>query len=135
MVTLEYLKTRELSELQALYEQYVGSKPHHARKHESLALELIQVMPQEQQEPEVIEAELIPVEYNSHEAIRQKLKPYTDRGLNLQFDGDVWTIKNGMAMDSGHVSVPLRLIEVKASLIMKARYPAKVKIDGQEVLA
>lgn len=131
MYTRELLQTKSLDVLRAIATQ-IGLTPHHASKEEKIITEILMV-----QKPE-IKAEEKPVEVavmNDPDEIRKALKFFTDKGGKVMFTDENWHIKNGIAEDSGHLTVPIPSIVTKAQMLLRARMPARIKIDGEEMLA
>lgn len=74
---------------------------------------------------------------NTANDILAALEPLRGKGLLIRVDdGDkTWIVKKAEAEDSGTFFMPLKVIVRKASEIARARHPAKVRIDGVEMLA
>lgn len=132
----EILMTETDEAIKSLYIQTMGSEPHHRMGKQRMIIEILgaqdvlkaqEVRPQEKKQQ--------PVMLLSQERINEVLSGHIARGLKVIVQDNTWTMKNGAAMDSGHVSVPVDLLKVIADGLMRARMPAKVKIEGEEMFA
>ena len=135
---IEVLKLKPLAELQAMYAQVLGTKPHHMKKAESLAVDILKARPQiatqtveiEQPKPAKKEAPA----WCTESEVRDALAQYIARGAVLTFADDCWQIKYGVASDSGHMSMPLKVIVRKVTTLLNSRLPAVDTTDGTVLL-
>ena len=130
----EILMTETDEAIKSLYIQTMGSEPHHRMGKQRMIIEILGA-----QEIEAQKAKIAPVvapvktKLNTQEEILEALQPQISRGLKVSFDNSGWMLKNGVASDSGHMSVPLILIGEIANGLLRARLPAKIKISGEEM--
>lgn len=79
-----------------------------------------------------------PIRINTEEEVREVCKRFFDKpGFIAIFnDDDTWHFKCKGAEDSGHMSVPLRVILWKAESVARgANAPRMVKIDGETMMS
>lgn len=139
-MNFENLTKLPIEELRTLAAQH-GIKPHHKAKPETLAKQIIDkvVNPapkkQEMQHPAQKPA-AAPV-INTEEQVREACKAYFSReGYEVTFTGETWHFKYAGAEDTGHMSVPLRIIRMKAESVARgARKPVTINFDGERIMA
>ncbi len=80
------------------------------------------IQPNEKKKEEAVKAkksEPTPAVKNTPEEIEKALESFVARGLVLTIDGDTWHVRRDTKSDSGHVTVPLRLIQQSAAVLMR----------------
>lgn len=131
----EVLMTETDEALKSLYRQTLGSDPHHKMGKQRMVIEILGaqelIKQQEQPKPQSV---AVKSKVNTQAEILDALQPQMARGLKVSFDEYGWTIRNGAAMDSGSMTVPLTLMQEIANGLLRARFPAKIKINGEEML-
>jgi len=77
-----------------------------------------------------------PARCNTQEEVREVCKRFFDKpGFLVTFEDDTWRFQCKGAEDSGHMSVPLRVIQWKAEVVSRgANAPKLVKIDGEVMM-
>lgn len=133
------LQNMELDALKELaFKQ--GLTPHHRVKKETLIKQIIEnaTKPQVKQEMQHPAEKKSPeAKMNTEEEIRDACKQYFSKdGFEVTFHENTWRFRYKGAEDSGHMSVPLRVIRMKASTVAGgARLPRTVKNElGQDVM-
>ena len=92
------------------------------------------IMKEFQQKPIVRQApKTVEVVKLTPEEVTEKLQAYINRGLKVRFDDVSWMMKNGAAEDSGSLSMPLVAILQKADHLMRARFPAQINGEFDEI--
>jgi hypothetical protein len=135
LYTEQVLMTETVEALQSLYQQKLGTKPHHKMGKDRLVVEILNATAVEQQpSAQPKPAPKVEPKRVTLEQLMEALEPFAQRGLDISLAGDTWTLKNGPAIDSGHVTVPIELIKISAEALMRARFPAKIGQRGQEML-
>jgi len=133
------LKSRE--ELRAILVS-LGQPPHHMAKEPKMIESIMRIQNTVQPndigaEAKVEKKEPEPAVVLTADEIMEVIQPMIQRGLKVAFldDDKTWSFKNGVAEDSGSVTMPLALIEQRAYALMRARLPARIDIDGVKMLA
>jgi len=107
--------------------------PHH-KASEATIIEKIMQQPVAYQDDalkHVAEKPVAPVQHNTEDDIRNVLKPFTDKGLELSFPGDgTWVINMRGRNESGNMQIPLRVIRIKAENV--SRGPLRLKSMGTD---
>lgn len=112
------LEDRSLTELRAIAQgcgasfDFSTSKAHLLQ---AIRIKSVDIVPKPDAKPvHIAEPERIrtipPSKNVSRETLILILKPFTDRGLKIEFDGDNWTMRAGKKEDSGNMRVPLRIL-------------------------
>jgi hypothetical protein len=81
---------------------------------------LIEALERVNHVPKKVVHEVPPVtERRAHEELRALLKPYTDRGLRIDFPSEnVWRFRRADKEDSGHMTSPVHAIIAAAQGVM-----------------
>ena len=132
---------RDVKDLRVLAAQY-GIKTHHKAKAETIAKAIVEhVTPKP-----VVDVMKHPAEQtvtsqailNTEEGVLAAIDKYVKMdGFVVRFPGDdTWYFSRKGAEEAGHMSVPLRVIKMKAETVSKgARKPFLVKnADGMDVM-
>lgn len=131
------LQKLELPELRTLAIQQ-GMTPHHRAKKDTLIRQIIEHVTQPPVKKDMKHpAEQPPKEakLNTEADVSEAIKPFMKEGYQAIFTEENWHFKYKGAEDCGHMSVPLRVIRMKAESVSRgARNPKMVKIDGEMVL-
>lgn len=131
---LTKLPIEELRVLAAKHE----IKVHHKLKSENIAKLIIDKVTNPQQELKHPAAQpKQATKVNTEEEVRQACEKFLSKeGFIATFKEDTWNFKFAGAEDSGHMSVPLRIIRMKAENVSRgARKPPMVTIDGERIMA
>lgn len=128
-----------IEELRTLAVQH-GIKPHHKAKAETIAKLIIDAVTNTKTQDTMKHESQIekgPAKINTEEEVRQACAThFAKEGFLARFDDDNWYFSCRGAEDSGHMSVPLRVIKMKAENVSRgARSPAMVSIDGEKIMA
>ena len=135
------LISRDVKDLRVMAAQY-GIKTHHKNTAEKIAKLIIEHVsnpkPQVETLKHVAETPKPAALVHSEDEVREVIKNYAAKeGFSVQFPGDdTWIFKYKGAEESGHMSVPLRVIRMKAESVSKgARRMVTVKnSDGHDVM-
>jgi len=136
----EQLTPKSREELRAILVS-LGQPPHHMAKEPSMIESIMRIQntiqPSDLGEKEESVKAPAPVITLTADEIMVVVQPMIQRGLKVSFldDGKTWHFKNGVAEDSGSVTIPLTVIEQRAYSLMRARLPARVDVDGVKMLA
>lgn len=117
-----------------------GLKPHPRAKATTLAKAIIdhvtQPIPQQMKHPaEQPQAE---AHLNTEQEIRTACAQFLDKeGFEARFrDDNTWHFRYKGAEDSGHMSVPMRVIKLKAMVVAQGAHKLrKMKFDNEEIIA
>jgi len=134
-LTLMQLEALPIEQLKAMHISLLGTEPHHKAGTTKIATDILMAQQSPRTATQQIKPVVIKPVYFTKEQIEANVSDFVQRGLSVQVDDETWTFRNGKAIDSGHVSVPLSVQRMSAEMLMQARFPAKIKIDGEEVLA
>lgn len=140
-MNFEELKSRDIKDLRLLAAQY-SIKTHHKQKAETVAkliVEHITAKPhgQEMKHPAERPTEK-PLIINTEEQVREVIAPFSKKaGFEIIFPGDnTWWFKCRGAEEAGHMSVPLRIIRMKAeSVSFGARKAAMIDLGDGPIMA
>lgn len=135
------LASRPLADLRTLAAQY-GIPTHHRAKAETVARLIMEKVSQPPKVERTLEQAPQPVKsipvMHTEDDVRKAIAAFTGKdGFIAQFLPDgTWFFAYRGAEESGHMSVPLRVIRMKAESIAKgSRKPVTVKnILGQDVM-
>ena len=96
----------------------------------------IQKKAREMQHPSQV-AEKKEIKWNTPEEIREAIKKQLDKdGFQALFTDETWHFKFRGAEDTGHLSVPLRVIKMKAENVSYgARALPTVNFDGERIMS
>lgn len=134
------LKEMELPALRTLAIQQ-GMTPHHRSKKETLIRQIIEHVKQPPVKAEMkhpAESAQEAPKKNTQEEILAAIKPFIEKKEDFQaiFTADTWHFKYKGCEDCGNLSIPLRVIKMKAhSVSHGARSPRKMKFDGDTILS
>ena len=134
------LISRDVKDLRLLAAQY-GIKVHGKSGVEKIAkaiIEHITTKPSEALQHSAEKPTSSPLIINTEESVLEAIAPYARlEGFVAKFPGDdTWYFSRKGCEESGHMSVPLRVIKMKAETVSKgARKPFIVKnADGADVM-
>lgn len=140
MIDLDNLNKLTIDQLRALASQH-GVIVHHRMKEDTLIKHISEKM----MAPQVNKKELKHVaelpkttpKINTEEEIREACAKYFSKeGYQATFKDDIWHFKYAGSEDSGHMSVPLRIIRMKAEQVSHgARKPMTMNFDGDKIFA
>lgn len=118
-------------------------KPHPRAKPQTIAQQIIdhvttpaRAQPEHMKHP-AEKAQPAPLKINTEAEVREVCAPYFNKeGFQAIFrDDDTWHFRYKGAEDSGHMSVPLRVLKMKAmSVAQGAHRLVTMKFDGEEVM-
>ena len=138
--TAEQLAPMDIEQIRAIAVSN-GLDYHHKHKAETLIERIIlkqnTMQPSDKTETVRAEKPAEPAIKNSREDVEQRIQRYVDKGMKAEFHADnTWTFSFRGRMDSGHMNIPLGVIENSAAQVSKGGYrPAMVDINGDKVLA
>ena len=140
MLSLENLLALPPEQLRIEAEKQ-GLKPHHKAKPETIAKQLMDKItnpPKAEEMKHPAEKKTEPAKVNTQEEVRKACeKIFQKEGYEVEFKGETWRFKYKGAEDSGHMSVPLRVIKMKAESVghgaRKPRFLAYSAQDGMPV--
>lgn len=119
-----------------------GLKVHHSCKPQTIAEAIINHVTQPVAQPQMKHpAEMpqaAPRKINTEEEVLAAIKPFMKEGFDAKFYEDgTWHFRYKGSEDSGHMSVPLRVIRMKAESVSHgARAPKMMKAeDGAMIFA
>ncbi len=101
----------------------------------TLARQTIDQRPTASVNGDVVKA--VPVKhYTAPEQLLQSLEPFKGKGIQIKIDesSETWHFKYGVAEDSGTLHQPLSVIKRMAEMLLRARMPAKIKTQTNEVV-
>lgn len=118
-------------------------KPHHSCKPQTIAQLIIdhvttpvRAQPDHMKHP-AEKAQTAPLKINTPDEVREVCKQYFEKeGFEVRFrEDDTWHFRYKGSEDSGHMSVPLRVMKLKAmSVAQGAHRLVTMKFDGEEVM-
>lgn len=138
--TAEQLYSMPIEQIRAIAVSN-GLDYHHKHKAETIIERIIlkQNTMQPSDKTDAVKAEKLvePIIKNTREDVEQRIQRYLDKGMKAEFHSDnTWTFSFRGRMDSGHMSIPLSVIENVAAQVSKGGYrPPMVEIDGERMLA
>lgn len=130
------LKTRPIEELRTLAAKH-GIKVHHKAKAETIAKLLVESVTTPKVPEHPAQKTTIPMVINTEADVLELIKPFLAKeGFKATFKDDTWHFTCKGSEDSGHMSVPLRTIRMKAETVSRgARNPRRVKFNDEMVLS
>lgn len=135
------LKEMPIDDLKQLAVKEGVTFHHRISKPETLAKLIIEHVTQPQKAPEMKHPAEQPTKaapvLNTEDEVREACERYFAKdGFRAEFEDDTWRFRYKGAEDSGHMTVPLRVIKMKAmSVAQGAKRPFIVKNElGQEVM-
>lgn len=141
-MNFENLNKLPIEELRSLAAKQ-GIKVHHKMKPETLAKAIAasatepQVNKTKEQLKHTAELPKAPAKINTEEEVRDVCqKFFAKEGYEAIFKDEIWHFKYNGSEDSGHMSVPLRIIRMKAENVSRgARKPITMTFDGERIFA
>lgn len=137
-MNFEELKSRDISELRTLAAK-MSIKTHHKHTAEKIAKMIVEeaTKPKQDNMKHPAVAEKKEAALNTEDQVNQVIEPFLKKeGFIAQFPGDdTWIFKCRGAEESGHMSVPLRVIRMKAESVSRgARKPTMVDLGDGKIL-
>lgn len=135
-MNFDNLSKMPLQELRVLAAQH-GIKAHHKAKPETIARQIIEKVSEPKQEMKHVAEKPKEAVLNTEEQVREACRPYMAKdGFNAVFTDTTWHFSCRGSEDTGHMSVPLRIIKMKAEMVSHgARKPVMISIDGVSMMA
>ena len=138
--TAEQLAPMDIEQIRAIAVSN-GLDYHHKHKAETLIERIIlkqnTMQPSDKAETVKVEKPAEPKIENTREDVQQRIQRYVDKGMKAEFHADnTWTFSFRGRMDSGHMNIPLNVIENAATQVSKGGFrPPVVEIAGEKMLA
>lgn len=134
------LKNLPLDQLKVLARQY-GVSTRGKIKQETIAKKILEAAtaPQKSEMKHAAEQPKTALKINTEQEVREAcIKYFNANGFEAIFKDDTWHFKCRGAEDCGHMSVPLRIIRMKAEMVARgARHPIMLgkNVNGEDVMA
>lgn len=117
-------------------------KPHHNAKPQTIAEAIINhvttpVRPPAEMKHVAEKPQPAPLRINKPDEVREACKVFFEKeGFEVKFrEDDTWHFRYKGAEDSGHMSVPLRVMKLKAMTVAQGAHRLRtMKFDGEEVM-
>lgn len=142
MLDFENLKNLPIAELRQLAVAQ-GLTPHHRAGADTIIKQIVEhvtaLAPSmaSRDHPAIVgQSEKISV--NTRDQIMDAIKDYASvDGFKIDFDepAGTWRMRYKNSEDSGHMSVPLRIIKMKAESVVRARTPLMIDLGDGPIMA